>query len=56
MKKCPNCGSSKYHELNGKSHCNNCGFTNDKTYGMSAGTEIELQKISKKGNKIISIN
>jgi len=56
MKKCPNCNSSKYHEFNGKKHCDNCGFTNDKTYGMSSSIERELNEHSKKGNKIFVIN
>lgn len=30
MKKCPHCNSSRYTEFNGISHCDKCGFVNDK--------------------------
>lgn len=32
MKHCPKCGSSRYHECNGISHCDKCGYINDKNY------------------------
>lgn len=32
MKKCPKCGSTRYHENKGLRKCDKCGFTNDKNY------------------------
>lgn len=31
-RKCPHCGSTRYHENNGLSICEKCGYTNDKNY------------------------